>query len=215
MAALELGPQGLTSRIDWREGLPLMVTPRVVLRELRRSDAAALCEVARSPEVARHSWPSPPSVQDFERFIEWTWAERAAGKYACFGVVPRDSITAAGLFELRPLQPGFFRAELGFFIARPLWGSGVFHDSARLVCDFAFKAVGVHRIEVRTSVANERCNAAMAKIGAQKEGVLRAAFVHDGRYEDQNLWSLVNGIDRIPALHTRPRIDVVRPSVTG
>ena len=39
MAALELGPQGLTSRVDWREGLPLMVTPRVVLRELRRSDA--------------------------------------------------------------------------------------------------------------------------------------------------------------------------------
>jgi ribosomal-protein-alanine N-acetyltransferase len=197
MVALELGPQGLSSRLDWREGLPLMVTPRVVLRELRRSDAPALCQVARSPEVARHSWPAPPTVEAFERFIEWSWAERAAGRYTCFGVVPRDSITAAGIFELRPLQPGFFRAELGYFIDKPLWGTGVFHDAARLMVDFAFTAVGVHRIEVRASVANARSNAALQKIGAHKEGLLRAAFVHEGEYEDQYLWSFVNGIDRV------------------
>ncbi len=197
MAALELGPQGLSSRLDWREGLPLMVTPRVVLRELRRSDAPALCRVARSPEVARHSWPAPPTVEEFERFIEWSWAERAAGRYTCFGVVPRDSITAAGIFELRPLQPGFFRAELGYFIDKPLWGTGVFHDGARLMVDFAFNAVGVHRIEVRASVENARSNAALQKIGAHKEGLLRAAFVHDGQYEDQYLWSFVNGLDRV------------------
>jgi RimJ/RimL family protein N-acetyltransferase len=197
MAALELGPQGLSSRLDWREGLPLMVTPRVVLRELRRSDAPALCRVARSPEVARHSWPAPPTVEAFERFIEWSWAERAAGRYTCFGVVPRDSITAAGIFELRPLQPGFFRAELGYFIDKPLWGTGVFHDGARLMVDFAFNAVGVHRIEVRASVENARSNAALQKIGAHKEGLLRAAFVHDGQYEDQYLWSFVNGLDRV------------------
>lgn len=174
-----------------------MVTPRVVLRELRRSDAPALCRVARSPEVARHSWPAPPTVEAFERFIEWSWAERAAGRYTCFGVVPRDSITAAGIFELRPLQPGFFRAELGYFIDKPLWGTGVFHDGARLMVDFAFNAVGVHRIEVRASVANARSNAALQKIGAHKEGLLRAAFVHDGEYEDQYLWSFVNGLDRV------------------
>lgn len=63
--------------------------------------------------------------------------------------------------------------------------------------DFAFNAVGVHRIEVRASVANARSNAALQKIGAHKEGLLRAAFVHDGEYEDQYLWSFVNGLDRV------------------
>jgi ribosomal-protein-alanine N-acetyltransferase len=215
MVALELGPQGLTSRLDWREGLPLMVTPRVVLRELRRSDAADLCRVARSPEVARHSWPSPPTVEAFERFIEWSWAERAAGKYACFGVVPRDQMSAAGLFELRPLQPGFFRAELGFFIDKPLWGSGVFQDGARLMAEFAFSAIGVHRIEVRASVENMRSNAALEKIGAQKEGLLRAAFVHDGQYEDQYLWSLVKGIDQVAVGRTRQIRELAGGVATG
>jgi len=215
MAALELGPQGLTSKLDWREGLPLMVTPRVVLRELRRSDAPALWRVAHSPEVARHTWPAPPTVEAFERFIEWSWAERAAGRYTCFGVVPRDSITAAGLFELRPLQPGFFRAELGYFIDKALWGSGVFHDSVRLIADFAFKAVGVHRIEIRASVGNVRSNAALQKIGAKQEGLLRSAFVHEGVYEDQYLWSLVSGVDRVTLPRSSSRSDGASTQVAG
>ena len=198
-AALEAPPQSLMSDVHWREGLPLMVSPRVVLRELRRSDAPALFEVARSPEIMRHSWPPPPTVEDCERFIEWASTERAAGKYAAFAVVPRDRLTAAGLFELRPLQPGFFRAELGFFIAKSLWGTGVFPDAAGLVCEFGFKAVGVHRIEIRSSVHNRRSNAALQKIGAKQEGRLRAAFVYDGRFEDQYLWSLVSGVDQMPS----------------
>jgi RimJ/RimL family protein N-acetyltransferase len=203
MSALELGPQGLTSHLDWREGLPLMVTPRVVLRELRRSDASSLCAVARSPEIIRHSWPPPSTVEGFERFIEWAWIERAAGKYAAFAVVPRDGLTAAGLFELRQMQPGFFRAELGFFLDKSLWGSGVFQDCARLIADFGFKAVGVHRIEIRSSVHNARSNAALEKIGARQEGLLRAAFVFDGKFEDQYLWSLVNGVDHVPPTSMR------------
>jgi RimJ/RimL family protein N-acetyltransferase len=42
------------------------------------------------------------------------------------------------------------------------------------------------------SVDNPRGNAALRKIGARKEGRLRAAFEHEGRYVDQYLWAIVN-----------------------
>lgn len=41
-------------------------------------------------------------------------AERKTGKYICYGIVPRRRGEAVGVFELRQLQPGFFRGELGF-----------------------------------------------------------------------------------------------------
>jgi len=197
MSALELGPQGLASHLDWRAGLPLMVTSRVVLRELRRSDAPALLRIARSPDVARYSWPPPATVDAFERFIKWAWSERAVGKYTCFAAVPRDQNEPGGLFELRPLQPNFFRAELGLFMDPPNWDNGVFHDGARLVCEFAFKVIGVHRIEMRSPVSHTACNAALEKLGVHREGVLRSSFSHNGQFEDQYLWSLVNGLDRL------------------
>ena len=82
------------------------------------------------------------------------------------------------------------------------------------MADFAFKAVGVHRIEIRVSVGNARSNAALQKIGAQQEGLLRAAFVHDGVYEDQYLWSLVNGIDRVSPPHPSSRPESA-PALAG
>ena len=207
MAALEIGTDG-PLQSDWRAaGLPQLANDRVTLRELQQSDAAALYRVLRAPEVARYTWPPPPTIEAFERFIEWTWAERAAGKYLCFGIVPRGEVNAVGLFELRQLQPGFFRAELGFFLDPAWWGTGLFYEAARLMCDFAFGVLVVHRIEARASVKNTRSNAALRKIGARKEGVLRAAFVCDGTYVNQHLWAIVAGPDSGPATRTRPGPD--------
>jgi ribosomal-protein-alanine N-acetyltransferase len=194
MAAFENTTRDVPST-DWRAGLPRLQSGRVLLRELQQSDAAALFRIVRAPEIARHTWQPPSSIEAFERFIEWTWAERAIGKYVCFGVVLPGTTEVVGMFELRPLQPGFFRAELGFFLEPAAWGTGVFRDAAELLIDFATTELGVHRIEARASVDNHRSNAALQKIGAHCEGRLRAAFLCDGQFVDQNLWAIVAGLD--------------------
>jgi len=196
MAALEVTPDD-PAHSDWRSGLPTLATDRVVLRELQRSDAAALHRIVCSPEVARHTWPPPSTIAALERFIEWTSAERASGRYVCFGIVPPGASEVAGLFELRQLQPAFFRGELGFFLDPSLWGTGLFSEAARLFVSFAIDVLGVHRIEARASVQNVRSNAALQKLGARHEGLLRAAFVCDGKLADQNLWAIVAGIDDV------------------
>lgn len=179
-----------TSR-SWRDGLPVLRTDRVALRELRRDDAPALIDVTARDEVVRFSWPAPDNLAAVERFIQSTREERASGRYLCFGIVPVATGAVAGMFELRRLQPDFFRAEIGFFMTDEFRGKGVFADAARLLIDFAFGVVGVHRIEARVAVDNERSSAALRKLGAEQEGVLRDAFVRDGRYVDQVLWALV------------------------
>jgi RimJ/RimL family protein N-acetyltransferase len=52
------------------------------------------------------------------------------------------------------------------------WGTSLFSDAARLVLDFAFLAVGIHRIEACTTVDNIRSNRAPRRLGAQQEGIL-------------------------------------------
>ena len=198
MAALENTPRDVAST-DWRAGLPRLESDRVLLRELQLSDAAALLRIVQMPEVSRHTWQPPSTIEAFERFIEWTWDERAIGRYVCFGVVPPGMSDVVGMFELRPLQPGFFRAELGFFLEPAAWGTGVFRDAGELLIDFATAGLGVHRIEARASVDNHRSNAALQKVGAQCEGRLRAAFLCDGQFVDQNLWAIVAGLDRVKA----------------
>jgi len=199
MAALETESDARTGCAEhWRAGLPLLATPRVTLREIRLSDAAPLYGLARRPDVARFIWPAPTELDAFHRFIEWTWAERAAGKYIGFVIVPNGATQPAGLFELRQMQPSFFRAELSFFIDPAHWGTGLFTEAARLVLDFAFRVVGIHRIEARATVDNIRSNRVLRKLGARQEGILRASFVCDGALLDQALWAFVRGLDYVP-----------------
>ena len=177
---------------EWRAGLAPIVGKQVTLRELRTSDASTLYAEFNSPQAKQFMWAPPPNVVAFERFIEWTHLEREAGKYICYGVVPNGEAEAWGLFELRQLQPGFLRGELGFVMAPRYWGTGLFYEAAHLLLDFAFNTVKVHRIEARAAVDNDRSNAALQKLGASREGTLRNAFWMNDRFVDQNLWAILD-----------------------
>jgi RimJ/RimL family protein N-acetyltransferase len=165
---------------DWQQGLPVLGSERVILRELT------------TEEVARFISPPPTSVEGFEKFIAWTLRQRTAGTYACFAVTLKGFDTAIGIFQVREVEPGFGTAEWGFAIGSPFWGTGVFQEGADLVLEFAFETLGVHRLEARAAVLNGRGNGALLKCGAVQECVLRKSFLRDGRYLDQVLYSIID-----------------------
>ena len=176
---------------DWRAGLPVMHGATATLRELRMSDAPALLAMLASEEVSRFISPPPTTVEGFERFIAWAQAQRMAGNYVCFAVVPKGYDTAVGLFQVRQLEPGFATAEWGFAIGSAFWGTGIFLECARLVVNFSFETIEVHRLEARSCVRNSRGNGALRKVGAVQEGLLRRSFLRNGEYLDQALWSIL------------------------
>ncbi len=193
---------------DWRHRLPVLAGGKVVLRELRMSDAASLLAMLTTDEVTRFISPPPTTVEGFERFIAWTHRMRSAGSYACFAVTLAGYDTAIGIFQVRELEPGFGTAEWGFAIGSPFWGTGVFRDGAELVLEFVFDTIGVHRLEARAAVQNGRGNGALLKLGAVQEGVLRKSFLRDGRYLDQALWAIVEDDWRARTEATRIPVSV-------
>ena len=175
---------------SWRDGVPTLAGTLVTLRELRASDASSLFLALSADAVTRFISPPPPSIEGFEKFIAWTHLQRTAGQYACFAIVPQGSDAAFGLFQIRSLEPAFGTAEWGFALAPELWGNGSFGDGARMAIRFAFETLGTHRLEARASVANGRGNAALQKLGASCEGILRRSLLRHGEYHDQALWTI-------------------------
>jgi len=176
---------------DWRTGLPCLKGAHVSLREMRASDAPALFAALSSEQVSKFISPPPATVDGFGRFINWAIRQRQAGQYVCFAVVPHGSDTAIGIFQVRSLEPAFGTAEWGFALASEFWGAGFFVDGAKLVINFAFEVLGVHRLEARAAVKNGRGNGALRKLGAVQEGVLRRSFLRNGEYLDQALWTIL------------------------
>jgi RimJ/RimL family protein N-acetyltransferase len=183
--------ENVVSAYDWHFGLPTIRAPKVTLRELRESDAPALMAMLSSDEVSEFISPLPQSVEGFTRFISDVHHERLTGHSFCFGIVPEGYEDAMGLFQVRQLEPGFGSAEWGFALGSPFWGSGVFKEGARCVIEFAFEVAGAHRLEARSITSNGRGNAALRKVGAMQEGILRRSFLRNGRFYDQILWSIL------------------------
>lgn len=175
----------------WQDELPILRGTGVTLRELWRSDAISLFSLLTDDQVARFISPPPASPEAFERFIAWTIAQRAAGRYVCFGVVPDPLETPVGLFQIRQRDGAFNVAEWGFILAHGFWGTGVFPEAARLVLKFAFDTLGVHRLEARAAVPNRRGQGALSKIGAFHEVRLRGSFTRGGVRYDQVMWAIL------------------------
>jgi RimJ/RimL family protein N-acetyltransferase len=178
--------------LDWRDGLPALTGTMATLRELRLSDAPALLTMLSTEEVTQFISPAPASVQGFERFIAWSNRERAQGTHVCFAVIPHGMDVPVGIFQIRQLDPNFGTAEWGFALASSFWGTGLFMDAARLVVDFAFDEILVHRLEARAAVLNGRGIGALKKIGAVPEGILRKSLLRNGEYLDQALWTILD-----------------------
>jgi RimJ/RimL family protein N-acetyltransferase len=192
--ALSVEPAGGADFVstDWTQRLPVLAGTQVTLRELRPSDAPSLFALLTTGEVARFISPPPNTVEGFERFIAWTERQRNAGTYVCFAVTLKGFDTAIGIFQIRNLSTGFETAEWGFAIGSPFWGTGVFEQGAALALQFAFDALGVHRLEARAALRNGRGNGALQKLGAVQEAVLRKSFLRNGEYLDQALYTILD-----------------------
>ncbi len=184
-------PDGPVTSSDWRNGLPVLTSGWVTLRELRASDAASLFALLTTEEVARFISPPPSTVEGFEKFIAWTHRQRTAGSYACFAVTLKGFDTAVGIFQIRGGHAGLETAEWGFAIGSAFWGTGVFQAGAEMLIEFAFDTLHVRRLEARAAVQNGRGNGALKKVGAVQEAILRRSFVKNGRIFDQVLFAIL------------------------
>ena len=193
-------PSQRGSACDWRAGLPVLTVEGATLRELCPSDAPSLFAFLTTHDVTRFIAPPPPTPDAFQRFVAWTRARRAAGEYACFGIVPDGYDTAVGLVQIH--MPSGQEPEWGCALGSPFWGSGLFLASAEAVLDFAFQEIGLERLGARSAVANARGNAALRKVGAVRAALLPAG---DGQVFDEYYWALTPG--------DRPRCRVIRESI--
>jgi len=85
---------------------------------------------------------------------------------------------------------------------RPHWGSAVNPEAKRLMLGHLFDDCGFERVLIQTDIVNRHSQAAIAKLGAQREGVLRHHLIRaDGSRRDTVVFSLLS--DEWPAARAR------------
>ena len=85
--------------VDWRLGLPVLRSDRVLLREPVLSDAPVLFRELCIPEVCEYVAPPPSAVEGVERMIAKGIERRQVGQVFSFGIQPAGSGELAGILQ--------------------------------------------------------------------------------------------------------------------
>lgn len=119
-------------------------------------------------------------------------AQQAAGTRIPF-VVVRDG-EVVGLSTFIDIQPGNRAVEIGTTYYRPAARGGVVNPAAkRLLLGHAF-ACGAQRVAFQVDAINLRSQAAMTKLGAVREGVMRNdKITWTGRVRSSVIFSILAG----------------------
>lgn len=168
----------------------VLATARLRLRAFEELDVEDLWPHVSDPALTRMlSWhPHTDRAQtlDFIRRINAGpasgtaigWAIELDGR--AVGCVSLEAIQ----FELRAWRVD--RAELGYWLAAPLWGKGLMTEAAHAVVRCGFETIGLHKVTVGCLAENVGSRRVIEKLGFRPVGRLEDDVWRDGRW-----WSIL------------------------
>jgi RimJ/RimL family protein N-acetyltransferase len=175
--------------------LPLTLTGRVVrLEPLVEAHHASLERNGGDAEIWR--WMTFPQSAPGEAVRAWcalVGAMQARGEAVAFAIVEVATGEAVGGTVLFDYSEVHRRVEIGYtWHAQRVWRTAVNTETKFLLLRHAFEVLGLNRVQLKTDARNERSQAAIARLGAAREGVWRAHLVMpDGWVRDTVMFSII------------------------
>ena len=139
-------------------------------------------------------WRNKPSVQNnfifrelFTRDMHEKWMKEKieTGRVIQFIIIETEKNRKVGSVYLRDIDHHNHSAEYGIFIGEDnARGLGYGSEACRLITDYGFKELGLHRIFLRVFKNNQQAIHSYLKAGFVEEGVAKDMIWADGRYND-------------------------------
>ncbi len=153
--------------------LPVMETPRLILRPLRPADAEDIYDYAKRRDVGpRAGWAPHRDLNDTKDFIRHSLKKRRENQPGVFAVVHRRDEKMIGTIEIHSFFPRF-KGEIGMVLHPDYWGQELMVEASRAVMVYAFEHLGLKRLEYKHYGENDASKRLREKLGFTEEGIAR------------------------------------------
>lgn len=183
---------------------PTLTGRHVRLEPLRVDHAEALRAAAADGALwtLRYTSVPGPEAGEAERYIDIALAARDAGESMPFAVLDAagDVVGTTRFYDINRDVP---QVKLGYtWYAQRVQRSGLNTEAKLLLIEHAFVRWNCESVVLETSHENLRSQAAILRLGAKRDGVLRANMRHrDGTLRDTHVFSILRS--EWPALRSR------------
>ena len=175
---------------------PVILTERyVILEPLALVHEESLQDAAQDGELWNIRVTSVPEPDQTKKYIEDALAMREAGSRFAFVVLEAGSYKVLGTTSFHDILPAVKRVEIGYTWYRQSSQRSHVNTTCKLMMmTHAFETLGCNVVGWRTDNFNFSSQAAIERLGAKKDGVIRGhAMRRDGTIRDTLMYSLRSG----------------------
>jgi [ribosomal protein S5]-alanine N-acetyltransferase len=173
-----------------------LIGKRLRLREVRTSDASgAYLEWMNDAEVLKYT-ESRHQSHSKEDLCDYVIKINANPDFVFRAITLGDTGRHIGNIKLGPIDWNHRFGDIGIIIgAKDCWGKNYAVESIRLLADYAFSVLKMHKLTAGCYAVNEAGIKAFIKAGFVREGLRNSQYVCDGRYVDLVYLGLINPVD--------------------
>jgi RimJ/RimL family protein N-acetyltransferase len=167
----------------------------VRLEPLSEAHVPALWRAGQDHSLWALTMPQMTSLEEMRRYVNEALALQRNGDALPFATIAQDTGEVIGSTRFGNITPAHFRVEIGWtWITPARQRTGINTEAKLLMLTHAFETWRCLRVEFKTSARNARSRAALARIGAVEEGVLRQhMLMADGTRRDSVYFSIIDG----------------------
>ena len=163
------------------------------LRLLAATDVDDVTDLIADATTLRYTRiPEPPPEGFAQGWYERYEQGRATGSKEAFAIVGDDG-AFLGLALAPAIDDEAAEAELGYIVAAHARGRGVASEALRQLTAWAFEERGIQRAYLLIDVDNAASSKVAERAGYRFEGVMRSAYLKQGRRGDTQLWARLPG----------------------
>jgi ribosomal-protein-alanine N-acetyltransferase len=172
-----------------------MTTNRFLLRQFSDNDLENVYKGLSHPEVIKYYGISFDSLEETKEQIIWFSQLEKDETGIWWAIESIENQEFCGAIGFNNLNKQHKRAEIGFWLLPESWRKGIISEVLPIACNYAFKNLGLHRIEAQVETENLACQNIMKKNNFLFEGTLNECEFKDGKYISLDLFALFNTKD--------------------
>lgn len=176
-----------------------LFSDRITLRPITINDLAAIHRLHSLPETDEfNALGIPASIEETKTIIEPWIADNNFDhiKNYTFAIERNADQKFLGLYGFKLGSEKYKRAEIWYKIHSDYWGNGIATEASRLILDFGFKTLNLHRIQAGCAVENIGSIKVLEKIGMTREGRGRQVLPLKSEWSDNFEYAILESDER-------------------
>jgi ribosomal-protein-serine acetyltransferase len=176
-----------------RNCLTIPVGEGIELRGVSSTDCSELYAAIDRNRIRLRTWlpwaSDTFSSDDLIEFVRQREIDNVAGISLTTNIWLEGLL--CGAIGLHAIDPGNRNTSIGYWLDGAHEGRGIMTRACRAIVTEGFRQYGLHRIEIRCAVGNDRSSAIARRLGFVEEAILRDAEWLRGRWVDLRVFSML------------------------